>query len=231
ATTTPKFPVSLAIRMSMSIPFLFKPIILPTYRKKIEDTNLGDLNRSKDSEPGMPLGFEDLPSDSWMHGIWVDGGMANNIPMSIFEKESLTKALSDKDIQFSSTGHKVLGVRLDLDKKVTVESGKNPVRIFSFWDLLISILRLAIGGAGESGMGFTSPNRDTTIELPTRIRGGKSTESLSLFEFEPPEKLVKDIAFQNYKLVADRLGLDDAQQIEGRKQIEALFQKGGVPKK
>ncbi len=60
---TPNFPVATAARMSMSLPFVFKPVtIFPP-----------DLNK--------------LGLDSYWAGIWVDGGVFDNAPVRIFKDD------------------------------------------------------------------------------------------------------------------------------------------------
>jgi len=61
--TTPNFPVADAVRLSMSMPIIYKPFII----------------RAED----YPEGY--LPS--WVNGVWVDGGYLNNIPLHSFDRE------------------------------------------------------------------------------------------------------------------------------------------------
>jgi hypothetical protein len=58
--TTPNFPVADAIRISMGLPLVYKPLV-------IREKELGDM----------------LPK--WVAGAWVDGGYLNNLPMPAFD--------------------------------------------------------------------------------------------------------------------------------------------------
>lgn len=64
--TTPNFPVADAVRISMSLPLIYKPYVI---RKK--------HYRSK--------GSNYLPD--WIEGVWVDGGYFNNSPIRAFFSE------------------------------------------------------------------------------------------------------------------------------------------------
>ena len=61
--TTPNFPVADAVRISMSMPLIYKPVVI----------------RAED----YPAGY--LPE--WVNGVWVDGGYLNNIPLHVFDHE------------------------------------------------------------------------------------------------------------------------------------------------
>lgn len=62
ADTTPNFPVADAVRISMSLPLAYKPLV-------IRQEHLRGL----------------LPA--WVEGVWVDGGYLNNIPLRAFDRE------------------------------------------------------------------------------------------------------------------------------------------------
>ncbi len=61
--TTPNFPVADAVRISMSMPVIYKPVVI----------------RPED----YPAGY--LPN--WVNGVWVDGGYLDNIPLHVFNSE------------------------------------------------------------------------------------------------------------------------------------------------
>lgn len=65
ASTTPQIPVASAIRMSMSLPAFFKPVV-------IEHVTASRYN---------------LPGKTWM-GHWVDGGLFDNAPIRLFDPKS-----------------------------------------------------------------------------------------------------------------------------------------------
>lgn len=56
--STPDFPVALAVRISMSLPIIFKPVVFRT-------------------------AFAGAPA-----GVWVDGGVKDNLPMRVFEADA-----------------------------------------------------------------------------------------------------------------------------------------------
>ena len=88
ADTTPKFPVATAIRISMSVPMIFKPIVI-----RSNDRDLLKVASYASYEPPK-LSADDL------EGVWVDGGLFNNIPLRVL----------DTDMQ--ERGLKTLGLRL-----------------------------------------------------------------------------------------------------------------------
>jgi NTE family protein len=63
---TPQFPVAEAIGLSMSLPFLFKPVL-------VEATVPARLNPPNRQEPADYMGY------------YVDGGMLNNLPLHAFD--------------------------------------------------------------------------------------------------------------------------------------------------
>lgn len=61
--TTPNLPVATAARMSMSLPFIFKPVVI----------NQESIRRGK--------------INSHLEGLWVDGGLFNNAPINLFDTD------------------------------------------------------------------------------------------------------------------------------------------------
>lgn len=81
--TTPRFYVVDAVRLSMSLPYcLFKPLIIrendPGLRRVIGS---GESARERDPVSGNR---ERHP----LIGVWVDGGLFNNIPSHVFDREA-----------------------------------------------------------------------------------------------------------------------------------------------
>jgi NTE family protein len=91
ATTTPSFPVSDAVRISMGLPFIFKPYVI-----------------SKKSAGGPPC------------GTYVDGGLWNNLPFREFEGEGLGALLTPKNAPGPMAVQNTLLLRLEVNagKKV-----------------------------------------------------------------------------------------------------------------
>ncbi|NET36378.1 MAG: hypothetical protein F6K19_30855, partial [Cyanothece sp. SIO1E1] len=72
--TTPRLPVATAVRMSMSLPLVFKPVILTK-----------DYIWKKQMEP-------------FWEGVWVDGGLFDNTPIRTFNSDkSLLFRLGDTE--------------------------------------------------------------------------------------------------------------------------------------
>lgn len=87
AKETPKFPVADAVRISMSLPFIFKPYVI------------------QEKKYGYP------PC-----GLYVDGGVFNNSPLHAFDDEIWSKQDEAKRNAFSLPLGKTLGLRLEIDK-------------------------------------------------------------------------------------------------------------------
>jgi NTE family protein len=69
ADTTPNFRVVDAVRISMSLPMIFKPMVIKT------DADLKTVVSPGEPTPDHPL-----------EGVWVDGGFLNNIPVGAFDE-------------------------------------------------------------------------------------------------------------------------------------------------
>lgn len=83
ADTTPNFPVADAARISMSLPILFKPVIIRNTR------NISAQGAGRRAIP-----------DNRLRGVWVDGGTLNNLPLRAFDDQP-------------GSNPKTFGVRLD----------------------------------------------------------------------------------------------------------------------
>jgi NTE family protein len=67
ASTSPDFPIADAVRISMSIPFAFQPLIL---------RNESDLKKVASN----------AAQRAQLKGVWVDGGLLNNTPVAAFDQ-------------------------------------------------------------------------------------------------------------------------------------------------
>lgn len=72
ARTSPLFPVADAARISMSLPFVYKPV---------------RIDRTVASRFGNPSASGTLISNTHLQGYWVDGGLFNNIPLDAFDAQ------------------------------------------------------------------------------------------------------------------------------------------------
>lgn len=135
--TTPNMPVADAVRISMGLPFIFKPY------------------RVTDTEALNYMGNKKLA------GLWVDGGVRNNLPIRAFENAP------------ESRPH-TLGIRL----------GEEEVRpITSIVDMFMALsIHQGLMGSGEAEISRTSGYHQQAITL--------STKGLSLINFKPSEKIL-----------------------------------------
>lgn len=88
AVHTPTFPVSLAVSISMNIPVLFKPII-------IDSTLVDAKGRATES----------------YKGLWVDGGLLNNLPLHAFDDVS-GERVDPKDKDLFPLNENIVALRL-----------------------------------------------------------------------------------------------------------------------
>ncbi len=123
--TTPNMPVADAVRISMGLPFIFKPYRITTRAA---------------SQMGNPA----------LAGLWVDGGVRNNLPVRAFENEPGTRPHT-------------LGIRLG-------EETVTPIN--NIIDLLTALtIRQGLLGSGEAEISRTSGYWQQTVILPTRVAG------------------------------------------------------------
>ena len=134
AATTPKFLVEDAVRVSMSLPFIFKPLIL---KEK------ADLAKA-------------AGGDADFAGVWVDGGLLNNIPMRVFDNEP-------------GANPKTFGLRLNPEPRKTIDSLSSYLKV---WPVTIGFL-----GTGESQVSQTLNNADDAVIL--------DTSPVGLLDFQP----------------------------------------------
>lgn len=160
ALTTPLFPVAAAVRISMSLPLLFKPIVLNQTR----NDEIYKISKRESKAPIMNL--DD------MDGVWVDGGLLNNIPIRIMDEWDFIENRNPSKYAF-----KTLGLRLELEKRK---------EIVSIMDLLtVYPLMLGFFGTGESHINRSLLTNFRSIVL--------DTEGLDLLNFKPPEEEVAKV--------------------------------------
>jgi len=160
--TTPRFLVADAVRISMSLPIVFKPFILKTDE---------DVNRVKN--PSEPL------RDHYLRGVWVDGGLFNNLPLHVFDNEE------------PRGSPKTLGLRLELEHSTDINT---LFKFLSVWPLKLGFL-----GAGESHISRTSGNFQHTIILDIR--------PLELLDFNPKKSTVRIVQQRAKETTLNYFGL------------------------
>jgi predicted acylesterase/phospholipase RssA len=141
ASTTPNFLVEDAVRMSMSLPCIFKPYVIRG----------DDAIRASQGAPGS------------LEGVWVDGGVLNNLPLHVFDKEE-------------GDNPKTLGLRLGKEERTEIKSLED----------LLTVWPLSLGASsGESQISFTLDNVDASIILdPT---------PLGLLDFAAAEGILENV--------------------------------------
>ncbi len=139
------------VRISMSIPFAYKPII-------IEPEDLKYI-----------FGNSHWKNHRALEGIWVDGGLTNNIPINAF-----------KQFSSNSTRQNTFGLRLNIDKQTSI------LNILDFIKQYMSLL----GGTGEAHMSETQYLYDNCIQL--------DASPLKLFSFTPDPKDFDKVNTKSY---------------------------------
>lgn len=128
--TTPQMPVADAVRISMSLPLIYKPVRISAAQ----------------SQAITQGAVRPLSDRRGLAGLWVDGGLWNNLPIRAF-------------LQEPGAHPATLGIKLG-------ESGRVAIR--SFTDFLSRyVVDFGLMGTGEVSHSHTSGYRQQMIELPT----------------------------------------------------------------
>lgn len=179
---TPNFPVADAVRISMSLPFIFKPY---------------EITEEKEGWP--PL------------GVYIDGGVWNNLPMRLFDGEIESKREQANKFSYSIKPGNTLAIKLALDPRNEVTN-------------IFSMLKILTYDYGLMGSGETQIYRNDfwrTIFLDT-----KPLETLGFNK--PEEKIEKLINKRSRRTVyryfslapkPDDLDDDDDKELEARKSL------------
>lgn len=166
---TPNFPVIEAVAISMNFPFIFKPVF-------VDHT----VNRSKDAK--YNAGYK---------GLYVDGGMLNNLPIHAFdvllEKNDLfyQGAQVTRDVaatEPTNTGQlnkNIVGIRLQEREppERTEKTEFEPNNFFVASDYISDLLNTFLY-AGEEGQIRSEQEREATINL--------LTDGISIIDFASP---------------------------------------------
>lgn len=160
---TPNFRIVDAVRISMSIPIAFKPMIIK------DEADLKSV-----VGPGEPV------PDHYLMGVWADGGLLNNIPVTAFD-------------DIAGGPEHTLGLLIGLEGRTAINN------IFGF----LSVYPLTFGflGTGNSAPSATTADIDRIIVLDTR--DAASGETIGLFDFSVEDSLYASINAQSKKTVKD----------------------------
>ncbi|MFT3924519.1 MAG: patatin-like phospholipase family protein [Myxococcales bacterium] len=142
ANTTPQFLVEDAVRISMSLPGVFKPYVI----------------RGADAERASRGAIASL------EGVWVDGGLLNNLPLRVFDNEP-------------GDNPKTLGLRLGLEERTRIDTLGD---LLSVWPVSLGFL-----GSGESQTSFTLDNYDASVLL--------DPSPLGLLDFSASDSVLADV--------------------------------------
>lgn len=170
--TTPRFYVVDAVRLSMALPYcLFKPLVIRVGDPRFEDVKgPGEVLRERDPVSGKN---ERHP----LFGVWVDGGLFNNIPSHVFDRqadndcqrgrEAAVRAGTDPDAVRVET----LALRLDSAAQMMPEAVTDVVDYFRQFPWGIKF------GSGEALAARSYDNKYRAIAL--------DTGDLTLLSFSP----------------------------------------------
>lgn len=134
--TTPKFPVADAVRISMSIPIAYKPLVLKDPKVLAQ---VAPIDTVAGRQPYGPA------YKRWVEGVWVDGGVFNNTPVGVFD-------------QLAGSQEHTVALRLRFDTHTPIN---NFVDFYAAYPL-----GMAAGTGESQISGTLSPLIDRTIELP-----------------------------------------------------------------
>lgn len=160
---TPSFPVAEAVGISLSIPPAFKPVFV---------------------EANVPVGPFHTRADAY-HGLWVDGGVLNNLPIHAFD--SLAPAGSGGALHPN-----VLGLRLT-DGPCAGQNGSSQARTSTFILPYLSSLLGTLLYPSEEGQLRSPSEAGQTIDLRTYC--------LETLEFAPPEDKKREPILQAERAV------------------------------
>jgi len=176
--STPDFPVLDAVAISMNFPFAFKPVI-------IEDKQNKHLN-----------------------GLWVDGGVINNLPMHVFNSPDGT--FNTKILGFTlleGKGKSIMDILMEEIKGI-VDQKEVKVNLneknAGFFSTLITHVRETLYQSqryySEQGqIEYTSASREHVIDIYASY--------LSMLEFKPYREIIIPPVVSAYFTVLNRLGV------------------------
>ncbi|RVH78111.1 hypothetical protein CN203_11485 [Sinorhizobium meliloti] len=168
ARTTPNFPVVEAVGMSACFPVVFKPIYVDA---PASDPVLGKLK-----------------------GLWLDGGILNNIPVHAFDAEARPKTQGPASLLHPG----MLALRLVEGAPRSFENYDDPTQDSFPITGLFRDLFATFMVPGRDGQFLTEEERLQSIDL--------FTFDLSLFQFSPSQHLAKSPVNEARRTVLDYFG-------------------------
>lgn len=165
---TPLFPVSDAVRISMGLPFIYKPYVI------------------KDG------------GDGWAPcGVYVDGGVWNNLPYREFDAEARAGSRAGSRSARLPSKPSTLGLRLEIEP---------PQRVATVADVAATMLSKAVFGTGESQV--LDKDVAQTVLLDTR--------GLKLLQFNPDPATRAVVGKRARRQVMRYFGLGDFIAVQDR---------------
>ena len=166
--TTPQLPVCTAVRISMGLPAVFKPVRI----------TFDDLKRMGNSQKELKHPTKGTMPDKKLVGTWIDGGVLNNLPLRVFssidsDAEKYTLALQ-LDIEDLKLPQEIRNMSAETQRK-------NTTGLLGF----LSAMAGTYLGAGEAHITESWKTVDQTIQLPTK--------GLSTLQFSPPQEAAKKL--------------------------------------
>lgn len=83
ATSTPNLPVADAVRISMAIPWFFQPVVIKDEGEDLISVGIGSQGTRR-----MIKWENSILDKNSILGMWLDGGVEDNMPMLVFDKET-----------------------------------------------------------------------------------------------------------------------------------------------
>jgi NTE family protein len=155
SSTTPRFLVSDAVRISMSLPIAFKPLVIESDADLQRVISPGEGTRLRSASSGRM-------EPHYLKGVWVDGGLLNNVPLHAFDNEP-------------EPSPNTLGLRLNFEVRNEMRDFVDFLKVYPLGIMM---------GTGESQISQTLGNYERSIILDSR--------GIGLFDFQPPAAQLRE---------------------------------------
>ncbi|HEX5154409.1 MAG TPA: patatin-like phospholipase family protein [Parafilimonas sp.] len=144
--TTPNFPVATAARMSMSLPCIFKPVII----------NEASLNICK--------------LDKDFLGTWVDGGLFNNAPLDLFNSKKTILLRLGKRIENNQIDSILDFLLLYFEMGLMGSAGSGQINKTTVIDYMAQVIELSIKDLGMLTFNITDKTHLENLVHENAIR-------------------------------------------------------------